>query len=296
MLSGGGIASVQEAKDFPIRLIESGPAGRCHGGVVAREARPASITWSSYDMGGTTAKMCLIENGAPDRKFDFEAGRVRRFQQGLGLAAEGLGRRHDRDRRRRRVHRACRRRLRPDEGRPAQRRREARPGLLRPRRHGADRHRCRPGARAASTRRISSAARWRSTSIAVQRAVDANASRRRCTSRRMTPRWASSRIVDETMAAATRMHLAEKGRDPRRYTLIAFGGAGPVHACEPRAAAEDAARGGPARRGRGLGARLPGGAAGDGHGAVAGRAARAHRLGARGGALTPRWRRKPARC
>jgi N-methylhydantoinase A len=39
------------------------------------------------------------------------------------------------------------------------------------------------------------------------------------------------RIVDETMAAATRMHLAEKGRDPRRYTLVAFGGAGPVHAC-----------------------------------------------------------------
>jgi len=38
------------------------------------------------------------------------------------------------------------------------------------------------------------------------------------------------RIVDETMAAATRMHLAEKGRDPRRLTLIAFGGAGPVHA------------------------------------------------------------------
>jgi len=38
------------------------------------------------------------------------------------------------------------------------------------------------------------------------------------------------RIVDETMAAATRMHLAEKGRDPRRYTLIAFGGAGPAHA------------------------------------------------------------------
>ena len=38
------------------------------------------------------------------------------------------------------------------------------------------------------------------------------------------------RIVDETMASATRMHLAEKGKDPRRYTMIAFGGAGPVHA------------------------------------------------------------------
>ena len=39
----------------------------------------------SFDMGGTTAKMCLIENGAPDHKFDFEAGRVRRFVKGSGL-------------------------------------------------------------------------------------------------------------------------------------------------------------------------------------------------------------------
>src|ERR1700724_858649 len=39
----------------------------------------------SFDMGGTTAKMCLVENGAPDHKFDFEAGRVRRFQKGSGL-------------------------------------------------------------------------------------------------------------------------------------------------------------------------------------------------------------------
>ena len=38
------------------------------------------------------------------------------------------------------------------------------------------------------------------------------------------------RIVDETMAAATRMHMAEKGRDPRRYAMVAFGGAGPAHA------------------------------------------------------------------
>ena len=38
-------------------------------------------------------------------------------------------------------------------------------------------------------------------------------------------------VVNENMAAATRMHLAEKGRDPRRYDMIAFGGAGPVHAC-----------------------------------------------------------------
>ncbi len=40
-------------------------------------------------------------------------------------------------------------------------------------------------------------------------------------------------VVVENMAAATRMHLAEKGRDPRAYTIMAFGGAGPVHAYEP---------------------------------------------------------------
>ena len=39
----------------------------------------------SFDMGGTTAKMCLVENGSPDHKFDFEAGRVRRFVKGSGL-------------------------------------------------------------------------------------------------------------------------------------------------------------------------------------------------------------------
>jgi N-methylhydantoinase A len=66
---------------------------------------------------------------------------------------------------------------------------------------------------------------------AVKRAV----TDRLATSLRVTPDDAAlgiRRIVDETMAAATRMHLAEKGRDPRRYTLVAFGGAGPVHACD----------------------------------------------------------------
>ncbi|MFM7422209.1 MAG: hydantoinase/oxoprolinase N-terminal domain-containing protein, partial [Alphaproteobacteria bacterium] len=78
MLSGGGIASVQEAKDYPIRLIESGPAaGAMAASWLAQRASLDQVI--SYDMGGTTAKMCLIQNGAPDRKFDFEAGRVRRF-------------------------------------------------------------------------------------------------------------------------------------------------------------------------------------------------------------------------
>ena len=84
MLSGGGIAAVQEAKDFPIRMIESGPAaGAMAASFLARLAGLDRVV--SFDMGGTTAKMCLVENGAPDHKFDFEAGRVRRFVKGSGL-------------------------------------------------------------------------------------------------------------------------------------------------------------------------------------------------------------------
>ena len=84
MLSGGGIAAVQEAKEFPIRLIESGPAaGAMAAAFLARLAGLDRVV--SFDMGGTTAKMCLVENGAPDHKFDFEAGRVRRFVKGSGL-------------------------------------------------------------------------------------------------------------------------------------------------------------------------------------------------------------------
>jgi N-methylhydantoinase A len=84
MPPGGGIAAVQEAKAFPIRLIESGPAaGAMAAAFLARLAGLDRVV--SFDMGGTTAKMCLVENGAPDHKFDFEAGRMRRFVKGSGL-------------------------------------------------------------------------------------------------------------------------------------------------------------------------------------------------------------------
>jgi N-methylhydantoinase A len=84
MLSGGGITTVREAKEYPIRLIESGPAaGAMAASFLARLANLDRVI--SFDMGGTTAKMCLVEDGAPDHKFNFEAGRVRRFQKGSGL-------------------------------------------------------------------------------------------------------------------------------------------------------------------------------------------------------------------
>ena len=83
---------------------------------------------------------------------------------------------------------------------------------------------------AGSTRTISSAARCSSTSTACAARSTDGVARELEACRAMDAALGVQRIVDETMAAATRMHLAEKGRDPRRYTLIAFGGAGPVHA------------------------------------------------------------------
>jgi N-methylhydantoinase A len=228
MLSAGGIASLREAKEFPIRLIESGPAaGAMAAAFIAKLAGLDAVV--SYDMGGTTAKMCLVENGAPDHKHDFEAGRVRRFAKGSGLPLKvsvvdmiEIG-----------------------AGGGSIARVEPGSGLMKvgPRSAGAM-----PGpvcyGRGGTEPTVTDAdlllgrldpAHFLGGEMAldqgrVQRAVEQGVA---AALNMGVPETALgiSRIVDETMAAATRMHLAEKGRDPRRYTLIAFGGAGPVHAC-----------------------------------------------------------------
>ncbi|MCB1417417.1 MAG: hydantoinase/oxoprolinase family protein, partial [Nitratireductor sp.] len=84
MLSGGGIATVTQAQRFPIQLIESGPAA---GAMAASHyGRLLDVPdLISFDMGGTTAKMCLVESARPTRTHEFEAGRVRRFKKGSGI-------------------------------------------------------------------------------------------------------------------------------------------------------------------------------------------------------------------
>ncbi len=227
MLSGGGITSVREAKEYPIRLIESGPAaGAMAAAFLARLGNLDRVV--SFDMGGTTAKMCLVENGAPHHKYDFEAGRVRRFQKGSGLPLKvsvvdmieiGAG-----------------------GGSLAQI--DASSGLMKvgPRSAGA-----KPGpvcyGLGGTQPTVTDAdlvlgrldpAYFLGGELTLDpgRVQQAFADK-------ITPELGIKsqdaalgvqRIVDETMAAATRMHLAEKGRDPRQYTIIAFGGAGPVHA------------------------------------------------------------------
>ena len=84
MMSGGGVTTVEVAARFPVRLIESGPAG---GAILAAHvARECGLDEAlSLDMGGTTAKICLIENGTPERSRTFEVARRYRDLKGSGL-------------------------------------------------------------------------------------------------------------------------------------------------------------------------------------------------------------------
>ena len=84
MHSGGGIISIKNAADFPVRLVESGPAG---GAVFAANiaARYGLDKVLSFDMGGTTAKICLIKNQTPKTSRVFEVARTYRFKKGSGM-------------------------------------------------------------------------------------------------------------------------------------------------------------------------------------------------------------------
>ncbi|MBX6374550.1 MAG: hydantoinase/oxoprolinase family protein [Acetobacteraceae bacterium] len=84
MLSGGGLTTIDTAARFPIRLVESGPAGGAiFSAHVARQRGLERVL--SFDMGGTTAKVCLIDDYAPQTARHFEVARVGRFKKGSGL-------------------------------------------------------------------------------------------------------------------------------------------------------------------------------------------------------------------
>src|SRR5258708_14638744 len=84
MPSGGGLAALEPARKFPIRLVDSGPAG---GAILAAAlARQCGLDKVlSFDMGGTTAKICLIDDGEPQHSRTFEVARQYRFLKGSGL-------------------------------------------------------------------------------------------------------------------------------------------------------------------------------------------------------------------
>ena len=152
MMSSGGICTVETARRFPVRLVESGPAG---GVILARRiaARGGYDRALSFDMGGTTAKITLIDDYTPQQSRHFEVARAYRFAKGSGIPVRipvidmveiGAGGGSI----------APRRCAAPHRGRPRQRRLRARPGLLRPRRHRAHGHRRRCRARPDRSRRF----------------------------------------------------------------------------------------------------------------------------------------------
>ena len=82
--SGGGLTAIETARRFPVRLVESGPAG---GAIFAAQvaARAGESRALSFDMGGTTAKICLIDDYQPHSSRVFEVDRAARFLKGSGL-------------------------------------------------------------------------------------------------------------------------------------------------------------------------------------------------------------------
>ncbi len=226
MLSNGGVVSADDAARGPIRLVESGPAAGALAGTWYAQ-RLGSERLLCFDMGGTTAKACLIENGEPALTNIFEVARIYRFKKGSGfpvsvpsvdlveIGAGGGSLAHlDRF------------------------------GLLKvgPESAGAD-----PGP--ASYGRGGTIAAVTDADVVLglldpdaflggDMALDAAAASTAVAGpaedlglSTVDTAAGIHEVVNQNMAAAARMHGVEQGVDLRGVTILAFGGAGPVHAC-----------------------------------------------------------------
>jgi N-methylhydantoinase A len=223
--SGGGMTTPDLARRYPVRLVESGPAG---GAVLAAEiAKAASLDRVlSFDMGGTTAKICFITDGEPQHARGFEAARAHRFVKGSGLPLRipvvemveigaGGGSIARLDALRRVV-------VGPDSA-------ASDPGPACYGRGGT-----RPTVTDADlvSGRID-AARFAGGSIALDEGAAQAALADVGGPIGLSPPLAAAAIaevVEETMSAAARVHAAEGGHDTAGCTMIAFGGAAPLHA------------------------------------------------------------------
>jgi len=226
MFSEGGMTTARVACDEPIKLIESGPAA---GAVAASFFSKVVVEPNliSFDMGGTTAKMCLLENGQPRYANEFEAAREKRFKKGSGLPLKlpvvdlieiGAGGGS--------VAYLNAMRL-PKVGPLSA---GSRPG---PACYGL-------GGSLPTVTDANLALGYLSpanplggqVSLDFQKAAAAIETALSAPLGTNVSEGAAGihRIVNEAMASATRMYLAENGKDPARQTLLAFGGAGPSHA------------------------------------------------------------------
>ena len=225
MLSGGGLTTVETACRFPIRLVESGPAGGAiFAAAIARRHGLKKVL--SFDMGGTTAKVCLIDDYQPQTARSFEVARVGRFRKGSGLplripviemveiGAGGGSLAH--------VDALGRLKVGPESA-------GADPGPACYGRGGA--HPAVTDANLALGRYDSSAFAGGTMTLdtdAAERALTADVGRALA----LEPGMAALgvvEVVDENMANAARVHAVEAGASYAGRTMIAFGGGGPVH-------------------------------------------------------------------
>jgi len=224
MLSSGGIATRETAARFPVRLLESGPAA---GALAAAQAGSLAghRDLLSFDMGGTTAKLCVIEDGQPAKTHEFEVDRVYRFRKGSGLPV--------------RVPVIDMIEIGAGGGSIA---RVDSLGLLKvgPESAGAD-----PGPvcyRQGGTEPTVTDAdlilgyldakyflggKMQLDLDGARQALGRVGEKLRMNAEQVA--WGIHQIVNENMANAARAHLGERGKDPRRMPMYAFGGAGPVH-------------------------------------------------------------------
>jgi len=226
MHSGGGVISIQNAADFPVRLVESGPAG---GAVFAAHiaARYGLDKVLSFDMGGTTAKICLIKNQTPKTSRVFEVARTYRFKKGSGMpisipvidmveiGAGGGSLAH--------VDALQQIRVGPKSA-------GSEPGPACYGRHGT-----RPAVTdadlvlgkldpenfAGGSIKLFRDASCTAIAEYVGTKLDMDA---------VEAAFGIAEVVDENMANAARVHAVENGEDLSEYTMIAFGGAAPLHA------------------------------------------------------------------
>jgi 5-oxoprolinase (ATP-hydrolysing)/N-methylhydantoinase A len=227
MHSAGGLVTLATARAFPIRLLESGPAGGALAtALFGRLAGQTDVI--AFDMGGTTAKACLIAGGEVEIVPSLEAGRVHRFANGSGLPIKtptvdlieiGAG------------------------GGSIATVDEV--GLLKvgPHSAGSD-----PGpacyGMGGAQPTVTDAnlllgyydpafflgGRMKLDKEAAQSALAKLAALLSLSPAQVA--WGIHQVVVESMAAAARVYLVEKGLDPRRYAMVGFGGAGPAHACD----------------------------------------------------------------
>jgi N-methylhydantoinase A len=224
MLSSGGIATRETSARFPVRLLESGPAA---GALAAAQAgmRAGHRDLLSFDMGGTTAKLCVIEDGQPAKTHEFEVDRVYRFRKGSGLPmripvidmieigagggsiarADSLGLL----------------KVGPESS-------GANPGPVCYRQGGTE-----PTVTDADLvlgyldAKYFLGGKMQLDVDGARRALGELGKKLHMTAEQVA--WGIHQIVNENMANAARAHLGERGKDPRRMPMYAFGGAGPVH-------------------------------------------------------------------